>query len=103
LIADKNFCENDDEIYNHSLRPPPLKPRETQMSDVLQTARKYHARLKSELTKVESFLQMAETFSQGDDSEDRVQFFGNGSDNTTVLKQPAPERQRPAASGAAAG
>ena len=68
LIADKNFCENDDEIYNHSLRPPPLKPRETQMSDVLQTARKYHARLKSELTKVESFLQMAETFVQGDDA-----------------------------------
>ena len=71
------------------------------MSDVLQTARKYHARLKSELTKVESFLQMAETFSQGDDSTDRVQFFSNGADNTTTLKQPM--LPRPAASGAAAG
>jgi hypothetical protein len=71
------------------------------MSDVLETAIKYRTRLKSELTKVEEFLQMAETFSREIGSEGRVTFFTNGSDNTMPLKQPVAERPRPVTNGAA--
>jgi hypothetical protein len=59
---------------------------------------KYRTRLKSELTKVEDFLQMAETFSREVNSEDRVTFFTNGS---ATPKQPAAERPRAVTNGAA--
>jgi hypothetical protein len=72
------------------------------MTDVLETAMKYRTRLKSELSKVEDFLQMADTFSRGVDATDPVTFFTNGSDNTTVLKQPMTDRPR-AAGGANGG
>ncbi|HUS53594.1 MAG TPA: hypothetical protein VMY41_06265 [Thermohalobaculum sp.] len=71
------------------------------MSDVLQTAIKYRARLKSELTKVEDFLQMAENFSREIDSDDRVTFFSNDADSTTTLKQPTVDRPRSVQSGTA--
>lgn len=71
------------------------------MSDVLQTAKKYQARLRSELSKVDEFLQMAANFSQEVDSEDRVTFFSNTGDNTTTLKQPAAERPRSVPNGTA--
>jgi hypothetical protein len=72
------------------------------MTDVLETAMKYRTRLKSELTKVEEFLQMAESFSREINSEDRVTFFTNGPGNTTMaLKQPVVERPRSVTNGAA--
>jgi len=45
------------------------------MSDVLQTAIKYQSRLKSELTKVNDFLRMAEEFSKKGEPSDSVMFF----------------------------
>jgi hypothetical protein len=73
------------------------------MTDVLETALKYRTRLKSELAKVDDFLQMAESFSREVSAEDRVTFFTNGPGNTTTLKQPQAERPRQMANGAPAG
>jgi hypothetical protein len=45
------------------------------MSDVLQTAMKYQSRLKSELTKVNDFLRMADEFLKKGEPSDSVMFF----------------------------
>ena len=44
------------------------------MSDVLQTATKYQSQLKSELTKVKDFLQMANDFLEKGEPSDGVVF-----------------------------
>ena len=71
------------------------------MTNVLETAMKYRTRLKSELTKVEEFLQMAETFSREISSDERVTFFTNGFGNTATPKQPVAERPRTLTNGTA--
>jgi hypothetical protein len=47
---------------------------EPQMSDVLQTATKYQSRLKSEMTRVNEFIQMAEDFMEKGEPSDSVVF-----------------------------
>jgi hypothetical protein len=59
------------------------------MSDVLQTAMKYQSRLKSELTKVNDFLRMAEEFSKKGEPSDSVMFFKASSNTAAPEKQAA--------------
>ena len=63
------------------------------MSDVFQTATKYRNRLKSELTKVEEFLRMAEEFSKESDTEGRLTF-AKPAANAKPPEQPAIELAR---------
>ena len=68
------------------------------MSDVLQTAMKYQSRLKSELTKVNDFLRMAEEFSKKGEPSDSVMFF-KAAPNTTSGEKPEADRPRSVSGG----
>ena len=70
------------------------------MSDVIQVAMKRRTRLKTELTKVEEFLHMAEQFSQ-EDGEGESLTLAKSSTPAMAPKQPAAERPRPMPNGAA--
>ena len=70
------------------------------MSDVIQVAINRRARLKTELNKVEAFLQMAEEFKK-DNDPDAGLTLAKSSAPAPAPKQPEVERTRPMSNGAA--
>ena len=72
------------------------------MSDVLQTAMKYQSRLKSELTKVNDFLRMADEFLKKGEPSDSVMFFKAAPSSGSPEKSEA-DRPRSVSGGTGAG
>jgi hypothetical protein len=77
------------------------------MSDVLQTAMKYQSQIKSEMTKVNDFIQMAEAFLKKSEPKnepsDSIKFFtasSNSGSNSASQKKSAADGPRSVSGGA---